>query len=105
MPDRWYEAAKVPPETAALIEALDDPAMRDVAMSALHKRHRELSKAYGQPAPPECKSWGDGRYHFAAIEKECDAIKRAARDKGFGGCHNPPMNCERGCWGDIALFP
>ena len=108
MPDRYYECAKVPQETLALIAALDDEAMRDVAMMALHKRFNELVPMYDdEKLPPEIdrKDWSAGRAYFARMEKELDAIKTAARTKGFGGCHNPPMNCERGCWFDQDLFP
>lgn len=106
MPDAYYRAAKVPQETLTLIEALSDEAMRDVVITALHKRHRELSKLYDAPIPKtiDPKDWSAGRAYRAAIEKEADTIKKAARDNGFGGCHNPPMNCRNGCWFDLPLF-
>ncbi len=106
--DSYYRHAKVRQETLALIEALSDEAMRDVAMTALHKRFRELVEIYDdERVPPHIdrKSWRDCRAYFAAVEKEVDAIKTASREHGFGGCQNPPMNCTRGCWFDFDLFP
>lgn len=108
MGDRYYDNAKIPQETQALIDALVDEAMRDVAMMALHTRFRVLCSMYDGdiPMPPEVASgsWSDKRAHSARIEKESDAIKDAARKNGFGGCHNPPMNCDHGCWFDQDPF-
>ena len=98
--DSYYMAAQVPHGTKALILALDDEGMRDIAMGALHSRFVELARLYDDgPGPGQgWADWASGRAWYAAIEREADTIREAAQQHGFASCQEAPLCCARGCW-------
>lgn len=100
MSDRYYKFAKVPADVLALIDALDDDAMQEIAARALHAKVRELIDKYdGRPAPPEvAPDWSSQRAFFATVEKTIDTIKEACRAHGYLSCYDERIGCKRGCW-------